>query len=81
VKEVTGDLFEAPKEFSLAHCVASDMRMGSGIAVNFRYRNTFVMSPSFCSSAEICMENTDLPIVKPLLHDLHIVTLHLHETQ
>jgi hypothetical protein len=40
IKEVDGDLFEAPKEYSLAHCVAADMRMGSGIAVNFRYRNT-----------------------------------------
>lgn len=36
VKEVDGDLFDAPKECSLAHCVATDMRMGSGIAVNFR---------------------------------------------
>jgi len=36
VKEVDGDLFTAPKEWSLAHCVATDMRMGSGIAVNFR---------------------------------------------
>jgi len=36
VKEVEGDLFTAPKEWSLAHCVATDMRMGSGIAVSFR---------------------------------------------
>jgi hypothetical protein len=36
VKEVFGDLFDAPKEWSLAHCVATDMRMGSGIAVSFR---------------------------------------------
>ncbi|PNF40938.1 O-acetyl-ADP-ribose deacetylase 1 [Cryptotermes secundus] len=36
VKEVDGDLFTAPKEYSLAHCVATDMRMGSGIAVSFR---------------------------------------------
>jgi hypothetical protein len=36
VKEVDGDLFTAPKEWSLAHCVATDMRMGSGIAVGFR---------------------------------------------
>jgi len=36
VTEVDGDLFTAPKECSLAHCVATDMRMGSGIAVSFR---------------------------------------------
>lgn len=36
VKEMSGDLFTSPKEWSLAHCVATDMRMGSGIAVNFR---------------------------------------------
>lgn len=40
IVEVDGNLFEAPKEYSLAHCVAADMRMGSGIAVTFRYRNT-----------------------------------------
>ncbi|KAJ9591095.1 hypothetical protein L9F63_002376, partial [Diploptera punctata] len=36
VKEVSGDLFAAPKDNSLAHCVAADMRMGSGIAVTFK---------------------------------------------
>ena len=36
VKEIDGDLFTAPTECSLAHCVATDMRMGSGIAVSFR---------------------------------------------
>ncbi|XP_069669249.1 uncharacterized protein [Periplaneta americana] len=36
VTEVDGDLFTAPKEYSLAHCVATDLRMGSGIAVTFR---------------------------------------------
>jgi hypothetical protein len=51
VKEVDGDLFEAPKEYSLAHCVATDMRMGSGIAVNFRYRNSLnnlYFIPDYC---------------------------------
>lgn len=36
VTEVFGDLFTAPSDCSLAHCVAEDMRMGSGIAVTFR---------------------------------------------
>jgi len=36
VKEVAGDLFSAPADFALAHCVAQDFRMGSGIAVKFK---------------------------------------------
>jgi hypothetical protein len=48
VREVDGDLFEAPKEYSLAHCVAADMRMGSGIAVSFRYQNTFNNQSFIC---------------------------------
>ncbi|KAJ8949319.1 hypothetical protein NQ318_006744 [Aromia moschata] len=36
VKEIQQDLFAMSKEYSLAHCVAEDMRMGSGIAVTFK---------------------------------------------
>lgn len=36
VREENMDLFKAPKNFSLAHCVGSDMRMGAGIAVQFK---------------------------------------------
>ncbi|XP_049793057.1 transcription initiation factor TFIID subunit 1-like isoform X2 [Schistocerca nitens] len=36
VTEINGDLFTAPADYSLAHCVAEDMRMGSGIAVTFK---------------------------------------------
>ena len=39
VREVFSDLFDAPEDYSLAHCVAEDMNMGSGIAVQFRYEN------------------------------------------
>lgn len=35
-REVEGDLFTAPDEYALAHCVAADMKMGAGIAVKFR---------------------------------------------
>lgn len=35
-REVEGDLFTAPKTYSLAHCVAADLKMGAGIAVKFR---------------------------------------------
>lgn len=34
--EITGNLFDAPIDCSLAHCVAEDMRMGRGIAYMFR---------------------------------------------
>ncbi|XP_055383550.1 ADP-ribose glycohydrolase OARD1-like [Condylostylus longicornis] len=36
LREIDGDLFSAPKEYSLAHCVGADMAMGAGIAVKFR---------------------------------------------
>ncbi|KAK4872808.1 hypothetical protein RN001_014837 [Aquatica leii] len=35
IKEIQEDLFNLPSTFSLAHCVAEDMSMGSGIAVQF----------------------------------------------
>ncbi|KAJ6632824.1 ADP-ribose glycohydrolase OARD1 [Pseudolycoriella hygida] len=36
ITEISGDLFAAPKEYSLGHCVSADLRMGKGIAVKFR---------------------------------------------
>ncbi|XP_050071236.1 ADP-ribose glycohydrolase OARD1-like [Anopheles maculipalpis] len=36
VREIEGDLFSAPKDHSLAHCVAADLKMGAGIAVRFK---------------------------------------------
>lgn len=36
LKEMTGDLFTAPQYYSLAHCVAADMKMGKGIAILFK---------------------------------------------
>ncbi|XP_055625041.1 ADP-ribose glycohydrolase OARD1-like isoform X2 [Toxorhynchites rutilus septentrionalis] len=36
VREIEGDLFAAPKDHSLAHCVAADLKMGGGIAVKFK---------------------------------------------
>lgn len=35
-REVDGDLFSVSTEFSLAHCVAVDLKMGAGIAILFR---------------------------------------------
>lgn len=36
IREIEGDLFNASKDYALAHCVASDLRMGAGIAVQFK---------------------------------------------
>ena len=38
LREEQGNLFEAPREFSLAHCVSRDFKMGKGIALEFRNR-------------------------------------------
>lgn len=35
-RECEGDLFSSAKTYSLAHCVAADLKMGAGIAVAFR---------------------------------------------
>lgn len=35
-RSVIGDVFTAPAEYSLAHCVAVDFRMDAGIATGFR---------------------------------------------
>jgi O-acetyl-ADP-ribose deacetylase (regulator of RNase III) len=35
-KEVYKDLFTVPDYYYLAHCIASDLRMGAGIAVKFQ---------------------------------------------
>lgn len=36
LKEINGDLFAAPEEYALGHCVAADLKMGKGIAIQFR---------------------------------------------
>ena len=36
--EQQGDLFECDQDFSLVHCVSADLRMGRGIAVEFKKR-------------------------------------------
>lgn len=42
-RQIVGDLFTAPREYALAHCVAADMRMGAGIAILFRYVAIFAL--------------------------------------
>lgn len=37
-KEVNGNLFDAPKEYYLAHCISADFGMGKGIVVEFNNR-------------------------------------------
>lgn len=36
ITEIAGDLFAAPKEYSIGHCVSADLHMGKGIAAKFR---------------------------------------------
>ncbi|XP_053954140.1 ADP-ribose glycohydrolase OARD1 [Anastrepha ludens] len=43
IREINGDLFNADEKYSMAHCVAADMRLGKGIAVKFR--NKFAQIP------------------------------------
>jgi hypothetical protein len=35
-QEIQGDLFLCPEDAALAHCVSQDLRMGKGIAVDFK---------------------------------------------
>jgi len=36
LQEINEDLFNLPYDYALAHCVAEDLKMGAGIAVNFK---------------------------------------------
>ena len=38
LQEKSGDLFSCPSTDSLAHCISADVKMGAGIAVQFRKR-------------------------------------------
>lgn len=38
VKEIAGNLFEAPKDYAFGHCVSKDFQMNKGIALEFRRR-------------------------------------------
>ncbi|CAG9329975.1 unnamed protein product [Blepharisma stoltei] len=35
---ITGNLFDVPEAYSLAHCISKDLKMSKGIAVEFRNR-------------------------------------------
>ena len=37
-REIKGDLFKAPTDFYLAHCISADYKLGAGIAVQFDKR-------------------------------------------
>jgi len=39
IEEVNISLFDMPSEYSLGHCIAKDMRMSAGIAVDFKLLN------------------------------------------
>lgn len=35
-REIKGNLFDAPSEYALAHCVTTSMSMSAGVAREFR---------------------------------------------
>lgn len=39
IEEVNISLFDMPIEYSLGHCIAKDMRMSAGIAIDFKLMN------------------------------------------
>lgn len=41
IEEVNTFIFSMPVEYSLGHCVASDMRMSAGIAIYFKLLNNY----------------------------------------
>lgn len=48
-REIEGDLFAAPKTYSLAHCVAADLKMGAGMVLLtslFKFVNGFGLRKS-----------------------------------
>ena len=38
-KEIKGNLFDAPKDAYLVHCISADFALGAGIAVEFNKRS------------------------------------------
>ena len=38
INEIAGDLFTAPEDNYLAHCISQDYKMGAGIAVEFNHK-------------------------------------------
>ena len=37
-REIKGNLFDMPREYSLAHCISLDCALGAGIAKEFQNR-------------------------------------------
>ncbi|KAH8364057.1 hypothetical protein KR084_002024, partial [Drosophila pseudotakahashii] len=61
LSEVDGDLFSAPKTYSLAHCVGADLAMGAGIAVQFKkvYGKVDELRAQNASSGEVAVLKDD----------------------
>lgn len=55
--EIEGDVFTAPQSFSLAHCVAVDMKMRAGVAREFRYRyrNVYALKKQYKGIGEVAV--------------------------
>lgn len=63
IKKGYANLFNAPPDFALAHCVASDFRLGAGIALQFRQRYPkmieYLNENKFCNWPSIITYKTD----------------------
>ncbi|XP_054263344.1 uncharacterized protein LOC128986823 isoform X2 [Macrosteles quadrilineatus] len=92
VKQIPGDLFSAPHDFALAHCVAQDFRMGSGIAVKFKNEFKRVgelldqnVSVGGCAHLDVdgrfifYLVTKEFSIGKPRYEDLHSSLIALKE--
>ncbi len=61
---IDGDLFSAPSDYSLAHCIAVDARMAGGIAIPFKQK--FKQQSKILSYLEKVDESKQIGSVVPL---------------
>lgn len=54
IRHIKGNLFDAPSEFNLAHCISADAKMNAGIAREFVKRNPD-MRESLLYNVELCV--------------------------
>lgn len=72
-EEVTGDLFTAPEDFALVHCISADAKMGAGIAKEFRKRY-LSMVHTLENKKPLCVGDCEAVIVQDGRTILNLVT-------
>lgn len=74
VIEVEGNLFDAPQQYALAHCVSKDLEMFRGIAREFKQR--------FGQEENLKLQNKTITEIAQISHEgqilLYLVTKELH---